>query len=208
MAITSYSTLKTAVGDWLARSDLTTVIDDFIDLAEARINRDLRVSAMETALSSAISSGVIAVPTGFLEFLTVYVDGSPTKRLEMKSAEWIYGNYPSRESDGKPSFIAREGSNFIFGPYPDSAYTIKGTYYAKLSPLGDGTGGTVTTNFLITDAPDLILYGALVESAPYIGEDARMNLWESRYQSALETANNRDRLGRHSRRMSIGMSAH
>ncbi len=208
MAITSYSTLKTAVGDWLARSDLTTVIDDFIDLAEARINRDLRVSAMETALSSAISSGVIAVPTGFLEFLTVYVDGSPTKRLEMKSAEWIYGNYPSRESDGKPSFIAREGSNFIFGPYPDSAYTIKGTYYAKLSPLGDGTGGTVTSNFLITDAPDLILFGALVESAPYLVEDSRVSLWESRYQQALETANSRDRDGRFSGRMSIAMSAH
>ena len=203
MAITSYATLKTAIGDWLARSDLATVADDFIDLAEARINRDLRVSAMETALSESIASGVVAVPTGFLEFVSVYIDGTPTQPLEVKSPHWIERQYPQRASDSKPRYVARSGGNFIFGPYPDSAYTVAGTYYAKFTPLGDGTGGTATTNFLITDAPDLILFAALVESAPYVGDDARLSMWHARYAEALETVDRNDKAGRFSNRIAM-----
>jgi len=207
MALVSYSGIKAAIGDWLARSDLSTVIDDFIDLAEARINRELRVSAMETALSATISSGVISVPTGFLEFVSVYIDGTPTRQLEIKSPDWLMTHYPQRSSDSKPRYIARLGSNFVFGPYPDSAYTVAGTYYAKLTPLGDGTGGTATTNFLTTDAPDIILYGALSASAPYLSDDPRVALWESMYREAVDGCMERERKARFSSRKSLAMVA-
>ena len=48
MAIGTYAELQTAVANWLDRGDLTDRIQEFIDLAEARINRNLRLRLMET----------------------------------------------------------------------------------------------------------------------------------------------------------------
>lgn len=176
-AITDYSSLQTEIASWLHRTDLTTTIQGIISLAEARIYRELRVRQMETALSSTISSGIIAVPTGYLELKYAYIDGSPVRRLQRKDAEWIYTAFPTRSSDGKPLYIARDGTNFIFGPYPDSTYTVKGSYYKKL----DALSGSNTSNWLTTDVPDLILFASLCECAPYIGDDDRIVLWEQKY---------------------------
>ena len=109
---------------------------DLIRFGELRIYRDLRIRAMETALSDTIASGVIAVPSGYVEMKHAYIDGTPVQRLTRKTAEWVYQNYPTRSSGGKPKFFAREAGNLIFGPHPDSAYTVKGIYYKRLTALG------------------------------------------------------------------------
>lgn len=176
-AITTFATLKTEVAAWLHRSDLTTDIAGLVQFGENRVYRDLRLKAMETSLSSAISSGVVALPTGYLELKYAYVDGSPMSKLQRKDAEWIYQNYPTRSSDGKPKFIAREADNFIFGPYPDSTYTIKGVYYKRLTALS----ADADTNWFIANAPELLLFATLCEAAPYIGNDPRIAVWEDKY---------------------------
>jgi hypothetical protein len=187
-AITSYATLQTEVAAWLHRTDLTSDIKGWITLGEYRIYRDLRVRQMETALSSTISSGVIAVPSGYVELKNAYVNSSPNRSLTKKDAEWIYYNYPTRSSDGTPAYIAREGSNFIFGPYPDSNYTIKGIYYKRLDALSDSN----TSNWLITDAPDLILFATLCEAAPWLVDDARTAIWEKKYAQIKDRVQKQD----------------
>lgn len=182
MAIDSYSTLQTAVSNRLHRTDLTSLIPDFIALGEARIYRDLRIRCMETALSSTIASGVIAVPTGYVELKHAYIDGSPSGKLTRKNADFIYFNYPTRSADGKPKYIAREADNFIFGPYPDSAYTVKGIYYKRLDALSDSN----TTNWFITNAPDILLFAALYEAADHISNDAAMMKWDQRYNQVKD----------------------
>jgi len=181
MSITTYSELKTAVANWLNRSDLTTYIPDLVMLGEKRIYRDLRIRAMETALSSTISSGVVALPSDYVELKSAYVDGSPTQVLQRKIVGFIYEKYPARSSGGKPKFIAREGSSFIFGPYPDSAYTIKGIYYARLTALSDSN----TTNWFTTNAPDLLLFASLCEAEVFIKNDERMVLWQAKYDQIV-----------------------
>jgi hypothetical protein len=180
MAIDSWTTLQTAVGNWLHRDDLEDFIPDLIALGESRIYRDLRIRAMESAFSAAIASGVIAVPTRYRALKFAYVNTSPVGKLERKDAEWIYYNYPTRSSDGQPRFIAREGENFIFGPYPDSAYTVKGVAYCALAPLSDSN----TTNWFTANAPDLLLFSALCEAEPFLVNDARATLWEQKYALA------------------------
>lgn len=177
MAITNYSTLQTAIINRLHRAGLTSLVTDFIALGEARIYRDLRIRCMETALSSAISSGVVAVPSGYVELKYAYIDGSHTGKLTRKTAEWIYFNYPTRSADSQPKFIAREADNFIFGPYPDSGYTVKGIYFKRLDALSDSN----TTNWFITNAPDILLYASLVEAADHTANDAAMMKWEAKY---------------------------
>jgi hypothetical protein len=191
MALSTYSDIKTSVENWLKRSDLDAYIPDLITLGEMRIYRDLRIRAMEAALNTAISSGVLAVPSGYVAMKHAYVDASPVQWLERKTAEWIYQNYPTRSSDASPKYFAREAENFIFGPYPDSGYTIKGVYYKQLDALSDSN----TTNWFTTNAPDLLLWAALCEAEPFMKNDARVALWESKYEavkSRVQSADDRE----------------
>jgi hypothetical protein len=157
-------------------------------VGEKRIFREARTRDMETALSSAISSGTIALPANYVGLRFAYVDGSPTQKLERRQAEWIYQAFPNRSSEGKPQFIAREKTNFIFGPYPDSGYTVKGIYYVRLSALGSSN-----TNALFDANPDLYLFGCLAESEPILGRDPRVQLWEAKYQRILAEVNGEDK---------------
>ena len=177
--ITSYATLQASIADFLHRTDMTDAIKDFIADAETRIANELRIKAMEAAFSEAIVTGTVALPAGFLEWQFLYVDGDSVRKLERKDAEWIYTNYPARSDAGRPVFFAREGETLIFGP-SGGDYTIKGRYYKKLDALSD----TNTTNWFITNAPDLLRYGALCEAAPYTQNDERIAVWERKYEMA------------------------
>lgn len=182
MAITTYAELQTAVANWLDRSDLTSRITEFITLGETRIFRELRVKDMETSFSTAISSGTIALPTSYVDLKFAYINGSSVQWLERKSNRWIYENYPTRSSDDCPKFIAREGDTFIFGPYPDSNYTVNGVYYKNIGPLSSSAHALFTSN------PDLYLFASLCEAEPFMKNDKRVMLWEKKYGIALEAA--------------------
>ena len=187
-SINSFTTLKNAVANWLDRDDMGDAIDIMICLAEADIYRQLRIRPMETALSETIASGVVAVPSGYQELRYAYVDTNPVTSLEVQSPDWIHGNYPTRSADGVPVYIARDGDNFIFGPYPDSTYTIKGAYYASLMALSTSN----ETNWFTSNAPDLLLYGTLLHSAPYVGDDPRAALWSQAYETVKQRVERQD----------------
>jgi hypothetical protein len=182
MAISNYSEVQDAVARWLHRTELTDYIPDFIALAEARIYRELRIRCMETQLSTAVAAGVIAVPSGYVEMKHARVDAAKPSALQRKSDEWIYANYPTRSADGMPKFFAREADSFIFGPYPDDGYTIKGVYFKRLTALSDAN----TTNWFTTNAPDILIFGALCEATPYLVKDIRIPVWESKYASVRD----------------------
>lgn len=187
MSITTYAELQSAVSNWLHRSDLTSYTPDFITLAESEIFRRLRVADMENSFSSTMTtSGTIATPSGYLDLKHAYIDGTPVQWLERKSAKWIYQNYPTRSAERKPSFIAREGSNFIFGPYPDSQYTVVGVYYKNLGPL------STTLHAVFTNNPDLYLYGSLLAAVPFLKDDKRVPLWQAKYEQTLQSAQQKD----------------
>jgi hypothetical protein len=64
------------------------------------------------------------------------------------------------------------------------------TYYAKLAKLSN----SVTTNWLLTSSPDVYLYGSLLQAAPYLQDDARIQVWATLYERALndlQTADDR-----------------
>lgn len=200
MAITNYTSLAAALPAWLdvGTADVSSVIADLIDNGEKRIFREVRVPEMEASLSSAISSGVISVPSDYVELKFAYVDGTPTQYLQMVSPSYIYERYPTRGAEGMPIVMARDGSNFIFGPYPDSNYTIKGTYYKRLAAIS-----ATSTPALVTANSDLYLYACLVESEPILGRDRRMPLWESKYRMVKELVNGEADRSRFSGNLSI-----
>lgn len=188
--ISDYSSLKSAVAGWLdvAAADLTSQIDDIIMVGEKRIFREVRTRDMETALSTAISaSGTLALPTGYVAMKNMRITTSPVVELERRSAEWIYANYGYQTSSGIPKYFARDGSNFIFGPFPDSAYGIAGVYYVRLNAISS------TINALFTANPDIYLMAALAESEPLIGRDERIPMWQAKYAEILANVNGEDK---------------
>jgi hypothetical protein len=82
MALDSYTNLKTAIANFLARDDLTSEIDDFIDLTEADLNRRLRIRAMENVSSFTIDSETEALPTGFLQVRSFHLVQNPKIALQ------------------------------------------------------------------------------------------------------------------------------
>ena len=180
MALDTYAALQAAVADYLARSDLTTQIPDFIALNESRLNKILRTRHQETVSSITIDAATEALPTDFLEARTFVLSSSPNVVLEFMTPTDLAKTYASGTA-GKPLNFAIIGSNFKFGPTPDATYTGSLTYYAKIPALSVSN----TTNWLLTNYPDLYLYGTLMESAPFTASDDRIQVWMGLYDRAI-----------------------
>ena len=131
------------------------------------------------------SSGTATIPSDFHELKYAYLDGSPTYPLQPKDAEWIHRRYPYRESQGIPQFIAPDSTVFIFGQFPDTTYTVKGTYYFVPTLLS----ATLTTNEWTDNVDDALFYACLAETAPFLKEDQRVPIWESKYQNIKDGYN-------------------
>jgi hypothetical protein len=190
--ITSYSTLLTEVASWLARSDLTAAIPGFVQNWEEDflMDSDNYAPWMENALSVVLANNVAAVPTSpqYLGLKTAYFSGkAPLKRVTL---EQLYSRYTrGGGSAGGASFIARNGANFEFGPENQSG-TLLGTYYGKPTVLRS-FASDAAAHFLIVNAPQLCLYGTLLQATPFIQNDERVMLWKGAYD--LQVASYRKR---------------
>jgi hypothetical protein len=183
MAFNTYPTLKDEINNFLARSDLTADADTFIDLAEERLSRDLRIRATEATMNVTLASGVAAIPSDYVQMKHVHIAGSPTQPLEVKESTWIFDQFPTRSSDGKPRYVAEDGSSFVFGPYPDSStYVLGGQYWKKPAALTTAA----PTNEWTDNCPDVLLWACLCETAPFLKHDDRTLLWEEKYERSKE----------------------
>lgn len=181
MALDTYTGLKAVVADYLARTDLTSQIPDFITLHESRMNKVLRTRHQETVDSAfTINSATEALPTDFLEARTFILSSSPNVVLEYLSPTDLETTYASGAA-GKPLNFSIIGSNFKFGPSPDATYTGILTYYAKIPALSASNA----TNWLLTNYPDLYLYGTLLEAEPFLKNDSRIVTWMGMYDRAI-----------------------
>jgi hypothetical protein len=191
MALTTYAELKTSIGDWLNRSDLTSVIPDFISLAEAQIERTLRARQMIVRANASFDAQYGAVPADFLESKSLKLTSTnPQTPLTFLSIDALDNEATKYTGSGKPKFFGVVGGQFRLVPLPDSTYTTELTYYAKLAKLSNDN----TTNWLLASSPDIYLYGALLQAAPYLQDDARIQTWATLYERALndlQTADDR-----------------
>lgn len=183
MALTTYTELKASVADWLNRTDLTNVIPDFISLAEAQIERTLRTRQMIVRATASIDTEYSAVPADFLETKSIKLNTNPVTALVFESIDALDSlKSTTYISPGRPGYFGIVGGQIRVLPVPDSTYTAELIYYAKLSKLSS----SVATNWLLTQAPDVYLYGSLMQAAPYLKDDARVSVWAAIYTRGLE----------------------
>jgi hypothetical protein len=193
MALTTYSELKTAIANWLDRSDLDDRIPEFIQLAEARHRRDFKIRRMETRVTAntIADTEYYSLPDNFVAMRNIQLNTDPKTSLEYLTPEQM-DRVRAGSNTGKPKAYSIIGNNFQLRPIPDAVYEIEMLYYKYFTALSDSN----TTNDMLTFHPDLYLYGALVEAEPYLQNDKRIQTWAGFYDRAkqdLITTNERDR---------------
>ena len=184
MSLSNYSDLKTTVANYLGRSDLSSVIPDFISLAEIRLSRQLRLRQMLKTVTSNTTGGtsVVGLPSDFLSMRDFYIDQNPRQSISYLSPSAFTRDARAAES-GLPVFYTQKGSELELAPIPDTNYTLILLYYAKPEALSD----SVPSNEFMAVCPDALLYGALLEAEPYLMNDARLAVWTQLYQNAVSS---------------------
>lgn len=181
MAILNYADLKTTAANYLHRSDLTSVIPDFITMAEWRMARDLRVSQLLATTNLTISPGgsTVALPTGFLSLVNVCIaNGAELQYVPPDTIDRQTGS-------GVPWLYTMLGTNIQVAPAWTAGGNLSTTYFKKETALSDSN----QTNWYINNAPDTLLYATLLEAAPYLLNDSRIEVWDKYYQRGINAVN-------------------
>lgn len=174
----TYTDLSAKIVDWLDDSNLTASVDDFILLAEARFNRMIRHTDMESFTTLAVTGETVTLPTDAIGIKIMWIDGSPDDQLEelsLAALKQLYGG-----QSGTPQAYAIAGGNIYFGPAPSTA-TVQCVYYAKLANLN----GTNASNWLIASHPDIYLYACLTMAEARGWNDGRLSLLKGALDEAL-----------------------
>ena len=195
MSLSTYSDLQTSIANYLARSDLTSQIPDFITFAENRLRRELRIRQMLKSVTTATVSGdnTIEIPADFLQVRDFVVMTNPIQPLSYSSPSAL-SNDPRASEVGVPKSYTILANDFQVSPAPDGIYTVKLLYFSAPAYLSSSN----TTNVFLTTAPDALLYASLIEAEPYLMNDARINTWGTMYDRAIASLTKSDEEGQYS----------
>lgn len=188
-----YNRVKEAVAKFLrllkAEAALS-MTEEFIQLAEVRVYRNLRVPALENVvdLTTDATGGFITLPANYLEPKDVILlDGLDSVPLEVRPFGEVLSCPPSENGD--PRYFARLDNMLFFRPVPDEVKNIRLHYYRQLDNLSEAN----PTNYVSENAPDVLIFGALQEATPYLPVDRipegliqqYTQVWETRFQRAM-----------------------
>lgn len=193
MPFTNRTDLRVSIASWLMRpgdAELTdSVLNDIIVLMEADAFRRLDLNDVETHDAAfAVSSEFTTLPTGFKGFRRApRLNGDPSWRLKLYSPSQMDDEFDFTTT-GDPRAYCIEANQLRLAIPPSSARTLDITYFGAPPAITDAA-----SNFIMDASPDLYLYGSLVHSAPFIGEDGRMTMWKGFYEQALSTIAAADR---------------
>ena len=203
MPITTYAELKTNIADFLNRDDLASISSTFISLAEDDLNLRLRHWRQEKRSTADIDTQYSAIPADMLEIIRFYTTSGDTRPLELISqAEMLDRKFRNLNTSGQPAYYALTAGEIEVYPVPDGTYTSELYYYSRIPALSDSN----TSNWVLDYYSSAYLYGSLIHSAPYLKDDARIQVWAALYQNAIDAINTESekaKFGGSGRRMKI-----
>ena len=180
MAFNNYTSFVTVVENYLARTDLSSQIPDFIQMAQYRMTRDLRTQKMLSSTTLSLSASTVAFPSDILEVREIHIQGNPVIRLEYQSPDLFFRDGQTTLS-GRPHYFTMLGTEFKFAPGPDTSYTVQILYYAQPTFISS----TTASNLFLAYYPDALLYATLAEAEPYLMNDQRIATWSALYDRAI-----------------------
>lgn len=183
---TTFEGLKISLGSRLNRDDLeeSGILPEIIAEVERGFQREIMIPEREGVTTLSPVTNSVALPADFHGVVTVYVDGSTDTPLERVTPTRLRELYPT-SATGIPCHFAIEGENMLLGPYPSASLSIKLTYIQKFTPLNDSD----TTNWLLTDHPDLYIHACLAELHDYFRNVDQANRERSKAAVIMESVN-------------------
>lgn len=163
--ITDYASLQTHIADTLNRTDLTSVIPNFIQQFEQSAKDDFRLRRLSSRGTVSVSGDNLLMPDDLYSVESWYHDGSTYfGPIETVGGDQIGSLKAQFGETGVPQFVSIVGGRARFAPVADATYDTQMTYWQTVSSLSD----TNTTNWLLNTRPDIYLYGALAEAHNYL----------------------------------------
>lgn len=170
-------------------------IPRLINLAERRISRELKVQGFIAVVSDTMTIGqsVYAKPDRWRDTISINF-GTGTSNatrtpIFTRGYEYVRSYWPDESQTGQPAFYCDYNySNWLIAPTPDQEYPFEVLYY-ELPPLLDDS---IQTNWLTEYAPQVLLYGTLLEATPFLKNDERIGTWQQYYDRAASMLNGED----------------
>ncbi len=188
MSFKSYNALKMTIANWLARDDLESDIPDFIWLAECDVQRTVKFR-----LSDAIETGVTVADQSYIDLPDDYAEGgflNWTSDTSLPTIEVVSYDVMAKIQKNPP-FVATAGLDVRVGTLHGNRLHIGRApgeilyelfYKRGVSHLGLKQ----QSNTILEQYPDVLLFGALLYSAPFLGADERIQTWVQYYDNAKE----------------------
>jgi len=143
------------------------------------MQRELRTRDMETKNAAfTITDEYMPAPTDLLEVRDFMLQTSPRGSIKYLPNELMDDYF---DSSGIPKYYCPVGSMFRFASPPSGTYIATLIYFAKFQPL---TSSNVQ-NWLLTQHPDIYLWGALSAAEAFLRDDARVPMWKAGYDKAI-----------------------
>ena len=192
MRISDYASLIQAMQDFSHRADIAPFSKYFLQFGELKIYRDIfalnlgnGIRWLEQPFTAPINAltGFVSIPPGYLALKDMQVTDGNGDQLTLKftDEQYLYTNYALRQPTGVPSYVARDGTNFVFGPFPDDSYVVTGTYYGQGAPLSVGNPNT----WMTTNCPELLFASCMMELQPWLRDSDGLQTWQKVYQNKL-----------------------
>lgn len=159
-----------------------------ITLAERRISRELKIEGFIRAVVTPLTPGLSTYlkPDRWRDTVSMTVDG---KAIFARSYEYLRSYWPDEAETGTPEFYADyDYQHWLLAPTPDTAATLEVMYYEQPRFLGED----FQTNWLTEYAPDVLLYATLLEAAPFLKNDERIQTWQAMYDRAAQALSGED----------------
>lgn len=182
-----YSDLLLAVSAWVNDPQVEQSVPTFVQLAEAQINRKLADAGIPGAIVRAtctIDAEYSQLPSDFARPISLTLaNGRAVENITQESFQALLDRAcPTPTTPTAPDYYTVAGGEMRFYPVPDASYTVELVYQAKVAGLSE----TNASNWVLADHPDVYLYGALLQCAPFLGDDARASTWGQLYSAALD----------------------
>lgn len=181
--ISNYAELLAAGADWLNRADLVDQMPAFVMLSTAQFNREFRLRDMMVRAEATSAEEFVELPSDWLEHysLTLASGGAPLRYISEKESNEIKGGIG--DVSGSVAAYTLIGNTIELVPSPGTDVDLKMVYYQRIPNLSD----LVPVNWLLTKSPDLYLYSVLLQAAPYLKDDQRLQTWGQLRSAIAET---------------------
>lgn len=180
MALTDYAGLLSALADFSVRADQAPLWPACVALAEARLNRELRVRPMVGRASATFATEYFEGPRDLVGAISLELAEPPAKLTYVAPQTLARLKREGAHGEGAPRLYSVVGREFQVLPAPSGPTPAELTYWRKIPPLSPET----PANWLLEAHPDVYLYGALVQFA-MTTEDERLGPWAEAYAAAV-----------------------